>query len=219
MTKQDALSKCILFSDTEESFKKRIIEDERTSWLTVEAGECIFSENSGCEPVLCILGTGALSVFREHGEARVLLNEINAPGLVGAASLFGQAEAYTTTVMAKKRCQVLLLKQSLMDELVRENGDFAVKYISFLSDRIRFLNKRIASFTSGSAAARLAQYLLSHNKDGKCEVNRMKLAAELDIGRASLYRAIDALAGNGLIEANGKSLVIINEKGLSDFKY
>lgn len=217
MTKHNALSKCFLFSDTDESFRKRIIDDERTGWLNVDAGERIFSENSGAEPVLCIIAAGTLSVFREHGETRVLLNEIKAPGLVGAASLFGKNETYSTTVMAKKRCQVLLLKQSLIEELIRENGDFALKYIGFLSDRIRFLNGRIASFTSGSAAERLAQYLLTHNIDGKCNVNRMKLAAELDIGRASLYRAIDTLINDGLIEAEGKVFVITDKKALSDY--
>ncbi len=214
MTKTEALKSCVLFKNTADGFINDILTDTRTEWKTVEAGETIFSENSGSQPVLCVLASGSLLVFREHNGARVLLNEIKAPGVVGAASLFGGEYMYNTTVQAKKRCQILLLQQNLMNELVRENGDFAVNYIAFLSDKIRFLNKRIASFTSGSAMSRLAGYLLSREENGTCSVSRTKLASELDIGRASLYRAIDTLAQSSAISTDGKSIIILDRDKL-----
>lgn len=214
MTKTEALKSCALFKNTADGFINEILCDPRTEWKTVEAGDTIFCENSGSQPVLCVLASGSLLVFREHNGARVLLNEIKSAGVVGAASLFGGEYLYSTTVQAKKRCQVLLLRQSQMDELVRKDGDFAVNYITFLSEKIRFLNNRIASFTSGSALSRLAGYLLSREQNSVCSVSRTKIASELDIGRASLYRAMDTLTQSGAISTDGKSIIILDRDKL-----
>ena len=214
MTGTEALKSCVLFNNTADGFINEILCDPRTEWKAIEAGKIIFSENSGSRPVLCVLASGSLLVFREHNGVRVLLNEIKAPDVVGAASLFCGEYLYSTTVQAKKRCQVLLLQQSQMDELVRKDGDFAVNYITFLSDKIRFLNNRIASFTSGSALSRLAGYLLGREENGTCSVSRTKLASELDIGRASLYRAMDTLTQSGAISTDGKSIIILDRDKL-----
>lgn len=217
MNKIEALEQCTLFSGISAESKKFILNDERAVWQSIDTGEFVFKEKENAEPELIILVSGTLLVFREHGEAKVLLNEIKAPGIVGAAALFGDEESHLTTVMAKKRCQALVLPQSLLSELIKKDGDFAVCYISFLSDRIRFLNRRIASFTSGSAVSRLSGYLIGRSTDGRCEISRTRLAAELDIGRASLYRALDTLADEKIISTDGKTIIILDEDRLAIF--
>lgn len=213
----DVLNNCILFSDISDETKNRMLKDTRTSCCTLNEGDYLFCENKNTEPVICILSDGILEVFREHNGARVLLNEIKAPGIVGASILFGSDKQFQTTVKAKKKCHVILFQQSQLVELIKENGDFAIKYISFLSDKIRFLNKRIASFTSGSAASRLAYYLIKNSKNGTCEISRTRLASEIDVGRASLYRAIDTLSEHNLIQTDGKKIIISDEQKLLAF--
>jgi len=71
-----------------------------------------------------------------------------------------------------------------------------------LSDKIRFLNRKIAFFTSGSTEKKLAGYILSlpiENNTVKLDMNMSKLASSLDIGRASLYRAFESLEENCFI--------------------
>ena len=217
MTKSEALEHCILFNNVSSEVKDRVLTDDRTTWKNVEAGEFIFCESESNQPALCILYSGSMLVYREHNGARVLLNEIKAHGIVGASSLFGGDGSFHTTVQAKKKCSVMILQQVQIEELIKESGDFAVNYVAFLSDRIRFLNRRIVSFTSGSAAARLAAYLINRSVDGKCVISRTKLAAELDIGRASLYRAIDTLTQQKIIISDGKSIIIPDESKLKAF--
>lgn len=208
MTKTEALAACPLFKDTDSALIERLLADERTEWRGLSAGECLFCADSETQPKLTVLASGVLSVYRD----RVLLNEITAPGTVGAATLFG-GEAQTT-VKAKKPSRVLIFTQTQVEELITEDKNFALAYIRFLSGRIRFLNSRIASFTAGSAEAKLAGYLASHSADGVCTVSRTKLASELDMGRASLYRAIDSLTEKNLIETDGKTIHILDTDGL-----
>ena len=74
----------------------------------------------------------------------------------------------------------------------------------------------IYTLTAGSAERRLAVFLLDYEQDGvfipPCPMNR--LAELLGIGRASLYRAIDALCAEGLIEKQGKNIHLRNKDAL-----
>ena len=209
MTKTEALAACSLFKGTDSAVIEKLLADERTEWRGLSAGECLFCADSETQPKLTVLASGVLSVYRD----RVLLNEITAPGTVGAATLFGENTA-KTTVIAKKRSQALVLTQEQVEELISADKSFALSYIRFLSDRIRFLNGRIASFTAGSAVEKLADYLVKNSPDGVCRISRTKLASELDMGRASLYRAIDALVEKNLIATDGKTISVLNKNGL-----
>ena len=207
MTAYEALAACPLFRETEKSILEAIVSDKRTVRRTYGADDCV--QNAESVPTLTVLASGKLSVYRE----KVLLNEITAPGLVGAATLFGENTA-KTTVIAKKSSQALVITQEQVEELISADKGFALSYIRFLSDRIRFLNGRIASFTAGSAVEKLADYLVKNSPDGVCRISRTKLASELDMGRASLYRAIDALVEKNLIATDGKTISVLNKNGL-----
>ncbi|MCQ2486107.1 MAG: Crp/Fnr family transcriptional regulator [Clostridia bacterium] len=214
MTASEALTACLLFKDINENIINKIVSDPRTRWQRLEAGESLQTAESKAEPTLTVLAEGTLSVCRE----KVLLNEIKAPGIVGAAALFGDEKNYQTTVVAKKAVQVLVLTQKQVEELIAEDKSFALSYVKFLSDRIRFLNSRIASFTAGSAEAKLAGYLIKNSTDGVCRISRTRLASELDMGRASLYRAIDSLVEKKLIATDGKNISVLDKDGLKAFK-
>ena len=84
-------------------------------------------------------------------------------------------------------------------------------YIGFLSDRIRFLNRKIKFFTSGTAERRLALYLDSFPEDSfKIDESMSAVADMLDIGRASLYRAFDRLTEDGFIRRERDEITLLN---------
>lgn len=217
MNKVELLNKISLFSVLSDEEKCCLMQDERTAVFDVDEGEFLYNEDKNAEPTLCVLIDGVLDVFREHNGAKVFLNQIKSPGIIGASVLFGSDSRFQTTVKAVKRCNVIVFQQSQLIELINSNGDFAVKYITFLSDKIRFLNNKIASFTSGNAVSRLSSYLIKNSINGECKISRTRLASEIDIGRASLYRAIDVLTEQKLIITDGKKIFIPDEQKLIDF--
>lgn len=85
-------------------------------------------------------------------------------------------------------------------------------YLSFLSDRIDYLNKKITYITAGSAERKLATFFASFEKaEFELPVSFSSLSDMLDIGRASLYRALDKLVSDGCIERDGNDIKIINK--------
>ncbi len=87
-------------------------------------------------------------------------------------------------------------------------------YVTFLSDRIRFLNRRLSTLTAGQTDGKLWRYLLAHRgEDGVVSLpgGMTGLAETLNMGRSSLYRSLDALTAAGRICRQGKQ-IIVNHK-------
>ena len=83
--------------------------------------------------------------------------------------------------------------------------------MQFLSRKIIYLNKKLATLTAGNAEKKLASYICEHQIDGVFTTDSLsELANILQMGRASLYRALDSMTENGIIVKKGKTLIISN---------
>ena len=145
--------------------------------------------------------SGTVQAVGAAPEKAPTLNTFRQGDFFGMASLFG-APCSTTRLKAAGPCRVLLLPQALLEQLLQSDPVFARNYAAFLTDKIRFLNRKIAAFTAGSAEKALARYLLSLPVDGNVVILPMSLSAlasALCIARSSLYRAFDALEENALL--------------------
>ena len=174
----------------------------------------------GGEPSLCFMISGKAVVKRASGGQSVVLNVIEAGGVFGAAQLFSEGGGMTE-VIALSRGSCLCISRETAEEMMRSDHGFSVGYIRFLSDRIRFLNRRIASFTAGDGEETLAAYLLSRmDGDGTVRLSSsmVRLSEILNLSRPTLYRAFTALSKRGLIEKNGRTVRIISEEKLKSLQ-
>lgn len=160
-------------------------------------GERFDTEHSS----LFIILDGSASVYGRSKSQPVILNTLKKGRVFGMASLFGERCA-STSIVAKDNCIYAVIPQKCVEDMLKRDIGFTKNYVCFLSDKIRFLNKKITFFTSGSSEKKLAGYILSlpmENNTVRLEMNMSKLAQNLDIGRASLYRAFDSLEENCFI--------------------
>ena len=151
------------------------------------------------------------SAVAEKNKGSVILNTFEAGSCFGVATLFSPSKRYVTTVRAKSDCLVAFLSGESMTRLFREEAQISLNYISFLASRIHFLNRKIDQFTAVSAEEKLAFWLLEQAEQAnpfRMPVSFAKLADMLDLGRSSLYRALDALETEGLLKKDGKLLEI-----------
>lgn len=151
---------------------------------------------------------GRLAVLKEK---ELLLNTLGPGQCFGVAALFCPAEDYVTTVQARTPSVVVFLPDQWLVELFGAFPQTSVAYIAFLSQRIRFLNRKIDSFTAPTAQEALYRHLLAAEEDGVVEVagGYSQLARGLNMGRASLYRALDALEAEGRIRRDGKVIYLL----------
>lgn len=174
---------------------------------------CAFSTFSEDEIIQCaehplqamaVMIEGKASVLSDASDQGVCLRFLQAGDVFGVAGIYGcQEMQYETIIRANSTCTIFMLPAPIVQKLILHSPAIAENYIRFLSDRIRFLNKKISVFTAGTAEAKLAMYLLSLpiQEDGSVliPVSMSGVAASLNMGRASLYRALDSLEENGVL--------------------
>lgn len=141
---------------------------------------------------------------------RLTLNTLNAGDVFGAAAVFNDTSVYVNEIYALTDCRVIYFSERLILRGIERDSKFAENYVRYLSDRILFLNRKIASLTSGSAEQRLAAFFADNLTDSysAIPVSMTELSYELNISRASLYRALDSLCDCGAIMKSGKEYKI-----------
>ena len=103
-----------------------------------------------------------------------------------------------------------------VEELMVRFPEVGRNYVAYLSGRICFLSGKIDALTAGSAERKVAQYLLSRLEGGWVELDcsAAGLARRLGVSRASLYRALDALAGRGVLRREGRRVQVLQPDAL-----
>ena len=208
------LRECFLFSGLtdKEAEKAEALADAHV--YRYAAGENVTV--AGCAfPFLGLLLSGGLCVNRAGEPRRVILNLLRPGDTFGVASLFGGEGSFPTTVTASADSSVLLLRQENVERLLAEIPEAARAYIAFLSDRIRFLNRRIDSFAGRTTEEKVAAFLLrAEGSEARLPVSRQALASVLGLGRASLYRALGSMEEKGLIRVSRNQIEILNAEKL-----
>ena len=207
------LSRNNLFSVLPDTVIKNLSDDNRCVTVEYGTGETVFC-STDFKHALGLIFKGEIMISRVGGGSSVILNTLSYGEVFGAASLFGSGDNFVSTITASEPTSIFFIPYAVVRELITVHSDFAVAYISYLSDKIRFLNHRIAELTASGTQRKLARYLIRH--DGEQETSLIQLASELDMGRASLYRELDTLIERGLIKKCGRKIEILDMKGLED---
>jgi len=182
--------------------------------------QIVFSPSDSKKAIGFIL-SGKVVVTTKFPNSNVILKHLSTNDCFGVAGLFGDVDNYVSSITSVTKTSIVYLSQHDVRELIHHNSMCTENYIVFLSEKIRFLNDKIACITSGSATNVVAKYLLniSEGEDSVFTLNTplATLAQILDIGRASLYRALDSLQEFGAIKKDGKNISIIDKQKLLMF--
>lgn len=205
-----------LFNGIDRADAESLLEMSGMETKSYKSGEVIYEPDSFSRS-LGVMLSGSAGVTTVGGSKKVVLRNLVKSDVFGAASLFG-GEEYVTVIRAKTAVTAAFIGQEAVERIITTDSRASINYIRFLSDRIRFLNRKIACFTAGCADSSVALYLLNleRNSDGSVMMPAAykPLADMLGIGRASLYRALDSLEAAGAIVRNGRSITIISNDKL-----
>lgn len=198
-------TRCALFSGYEANKIPALLRRCRARKHSFAQGDEIEAE--GC---LGIVLSGRVDV-RSHGEKGALLNRIEAGGIFGVSYLFGSVGA-GTRILCREAAGILLIESDSAEPLWEEKR-VRQNLLSFLTDRICFLNEKIASLTAGDAEGKVAHFL-SAKADGEgvvtLDTSYSEWAGSLGLGRASLYRALESLEEKGLIRREKKRITLLS---------
>lgn len=200
------LKKTRIFKDADEKILTSVLNTYGKS-ISYSKNDIVFSRET-YSPVICIIIKGEARVSK--GET--VISHLKDGEIFGAAFLYNQSYEFENTVTALTPLKVVIIEKSGVDELIKCDSSISFNYISYLSERIGFLNSKIEGYTKPSAEEKLMLYLQKNAdiNNGKCEisVSMTELSHVLQISRASLYRVIETLEQQGKICRNGKKIYV-----------
>jgi CRP-like cAMP-binding protein len=216
----ELVRRCFIFNRVGADEVLEILKDESCKLHDLGKGDTFF-DIYDYRSNLCLVLSGKLKV-KNPSNRRYVMNRLSRGSVFGAANLFDREEKPVSVVTADKASRILTLPIFLIERVMKSNFLIAENYIVFLSGRIKFLNEKISELTSVSANAALARHLMNNynEEDGKKAVkldNVTKLTQEINVGRTSMYRALDTLECANCIKREGKTVEITDIKELKKF--
>lgn len=200
------LKKTKIFKEADEKLLTSVLKDFGKS-VSYCKNDIVFSSEN-YSPVICIIIKGEARVSK----GGTVISHIKDGDIFGAAFLYNQNYCFQNTVTAITSLKVVIIEKSGIDKLIQSDSSVSFNYISYLSERIGFLNSKIEGYTQSSAEEKLLLYLQKNcdDTDGKCEisVSMTELSHVLHISRASLYRVIETLEQQGKICRDGKKIYL-----------
>lgn len=172
-------------------------------------------------PAVGILLSGRCVIYSGNRDKNTILRFIMPGSMIGVASVFAAEPPNTRTLACGDgKSEMFFIRKEAFERLIDSEPSFRRSLVEFLADRISFLNSKIDCVTAGSAECRLALFLKSSPQDSEGAIatgmSMTSLARALDLSRASLYRAFEALERDGAIKKDGKIIRIVSAETLDN---
>ncbi len=178
--------------------------------ILFQKGEIIYTADKFSNSLGFICSGKAFAVTNSGQE--LFMNSFGEGACFGAAALFGGGENYVSTIIAKTDTKVLFISEEALNKIFTSFPKTSINYISFLSDKVRFLNKKLSMLSCSNTDETVLNYLSSvRDNDGYALIpkNMTLFSKMLGIGRASLYRSLDKLQENGKILRENNRIKVI----------
>lgn len=160
---------------------------------------------------------GRARVYSADPARQVLLRPIGVGDMVGVAQMFAVEAPPMSRMFADGETALLILEEAAVRRLLDRSPRFRDNCLAFLADRVAFLNRKITMVTAGSAERRLALTLdeMAGEADSfTLSTSISTLADALDIGRASLYRALETLEHDGFLIRTGRRFTLCDRPAM-----
>ncbi len=209
--------------------KKKFLEAIDLTKITniYKKGQIIFHEGNPPLGIYCInKGVVKLTMVGKNGRESII--RLAVPGdMIGYRSLFS-SENYLATATALEDSVICFLDKNFIQKTFYEDPSLAFHLIQHMSRDMGNAESRMTSFIQRSAPERIIEFLLFLEKSfgvklptGKIKINlkltREEIASLVGATNETVIRCLSDLKGRGILEQDGKNLIILNKSELENF--
>ncbi len=217
----NSLSEFYMFSELQPSQITQLVAG--TKMLEVQRGITLFNRGDKAHGFYLLLeGQIKLGVISPQGDEKVI-------GLIQPGQSFGEAvlfleRSFPIYAQATLDSKVLLITRDVIFDILDNDVTVVRRMLAGISARNRQLVNDIESISLQNSTQRLIGYLLQISNDSpnpervQLPANKLTIASMLNITPETLSRVMLRLNNAGLIEVNGKEIVITNVAGLKRFE-
>ena len=150
----------------------------------------------------------------------IKIEDIPASGALASAFIFGNRNRFPVNVIAQSDGELLVIEKNAFLSLLMRNDRILTNFLDLISNRSQFLSEKIKFLNFKTIKGKLAHYILqsagSSGNSVTFGMTQSELADYFGVARPSIARALGDMEEEGIIEASGKHIKIVNRKKLSD---
>jgi CRP-like cAMP-binding protein len=212
-----------LFSAFDEQQFERIA--TAAQMINLGAGELLFQRGDPARAFFIVLqGQIKLSMQSRAGEEKILALEHPGSSFAEAVMFMG-APAYPVDAAATEDTVLLSIPSRDFLAMLKASPDACMRLLAGMSQRLHAHVQEIEELTLESASNRLIRHLLRRAQEGpdgrfsvQLEETRQMLASRLAIKPETLSRLLRSLSDAGVIEVDGRDIVIPSLERLNAYE-
>ena len=214
------LKKTILFMDFDLDEIKKIFKDISLRIIHYKKGEILFLEGSDCTGIGIVLsGKVEINKGATIGK-KILITTIHEGDMFAEAIVFSSGHKYPATVEASEDTKVAFISRQNIISLCSLYPSFIENFMEILSNKIFILNSKLSLLSMKSLRQKIAFYLLKESKPLKSKnyisISKQELSLELGVERPSLSRELIKMKDEGLLELEGKKIIVNDIEALGE---
>lgn len=174
-------------------------------------GELIASQGDRVSGLFLLTKGKVKTEIISNSGLTISVEEIVAPYPLAAAFIFADDNRFPVEVTAMEDCEVALISKSSIEKQMAKCPGFLRGFMAFIANRVQFLSERLKIFSQKSIKAKMAYYILQHDRNGFFELERSisSLAEYFGVERPSLSRAISEMVHDEIISfESGKGKIL-----------
>lgn len=197
--------------------QKRLMEDS-TTMLEFKSGETIIKQGYVASHILYLeKGLASLNVTNDGKTSTVML--LSSDSFVGIMCSFA-CHSLNFSAVALEDSTIQMIDMELFLSLVRENGEFAIKFIRHMSAKTNNMVHWMSRLSNKNVAGALTMILLEFNKIYASQsftlpVTRVGLSAIVGCSRESIMNILSQFHEDGILEVKGRHIKILKPDSLN----
>lgn len=185
-----------------------------------KAGTLISQSGDPVISLMLVVSGNVKGEMVDYAGRVIKIEDIPAPGALASAFMFGNNNRFPVNVICNTDTEILIIDKSDFLKLLMNNDRILVNFLNMISNRSQFLSEKIKFLNFKTIKGKLAQYILQKAGNDKINISlgvtQNDLADFFGVARPSVARALGELEEEGLIEAKGKNIRVIDKGGLTN---
>jgi CRP-like cAMP-binding protein len=150
----------------------------------------------------------------------IKIEDMPAPHALASAFLFGRKNSFPVNVIALTDASLLIINKIDFLKLLERDNRILINFLDLVSNRSQFLSEKIKFLNFKTIRGKLAQFILQRIGKEKASIildmTQNDMADFFGVARPSVARALGEMEEEGIIEARGKNIRVIDKRRLAD---
>ena len=215
---KDEIRKLHLFASLEEKQLDQICETASIVKLSTHQN-LFFQGEAASSFYLLVSGQIKIYLLSPEGEEKII-DIIQPQKFFAEAVMFMEHQRYPVNATALTESEVLAFSNQAYRSIIENSPKVSLAVLSDLSQRMHFMLNEIDRLALHSASYRFVYYLLENVGEEESQINlvisKQTIASQLSIKPETLSRILKQLKSEGLVEADGRQIKILDREALRE---